>query len=93
MSYTGNMALFSTVGQATTSALVFAVTAASLALAVVNVLVFRTQARKYRELLRGFGDENAEGRPGRILIPLYVASTLVAAFVTVWLYVADPHVL
>lgn len=72
---------------------VLVVEALSLLLLFINIQIFRSQSEKYRLLLANLGDQSAWGRPGRILIPLYILLTLVATVATTLTFLFQPHLL
>ncbi|MDO8648870.1 MAG: hypothetical protein Q7R81_03740 [Candidatus Peregrinibacteria bacterium] len=85
--------LFSSPGMITVLVIVLIVEALSLLLLFLNIQIFRSQSEKYRLLLSNLGDQSAWGRPGRILIPLYVLMTLGATAVTTIIFIFQPHLL
>ena len=76
-----------------TTAVVLILCAASLILMGVNVQVFRSQTRRYRLLFEHLENEEAWGRSGRILMPLYILSTIVITGISLYLFIAQPHLL
>ena len=73
--------------------IVLVIEALSLLMLFLNIQLFRTQSEKYRMLLSGLGNESTWGKPGRIIIPLYVLTTLFAALITGLVFVFQPHLL
>lgn len=73
--------------------IVLVIEALSLLMLFINIQIFRGQSEKYRLLLANLGDQSAWGRPGRILIPLYVCLTLGATLVTTLIFILQPHLL
>ncbi len=67
--------------------------AVSLLVLFINIEIFRSQSEKYRLLLSNLGDQSAWGRPGRVLIPLYIILVLCATVVTTLIFLFQPHVL
>lgn len=65
----------------------------SLLMLFLNVQVFRSQAEKYRMLLDHLEAGDAWGRPGRVLLPLYVVAVLGATVVTTLIFIFQPHIL
>lgn len=85
--------MFSSPGIIATAAFVFFMQGLSLLLLILNVRLFRIQRAKYELLLGELGDEKALGNPGRLIVPAYAATTLVAAAVIVALFLFQPHVI
>lgn len=67
--------------------------ALSLFLLLINIKIFRSQSKKYRLLLANLGSQSALGKPGHILIPLYIVSTLGVTAVTTMIFIFQPHLL
>ncbi len=85
--------LFSSPEMMTAFLIVLIAEALSLLLLFVNMQVFRSQSEKYRLLLSNLGDQSAWGKPGRILIPLYILLTLGVTTVTTVIFLFQPHLL
>lgn len=69
------------------------VEALSLLLLFINIQIFRSQSEKYSLLLADLGNQGAWGKPGRLIIPFYVACTLIAAAMTTVIFIFQPHLL
>ncbi len=80
-------------GMIASFAAVLALEALSLLLLLLNIQIFRSQSEKYRLLLADLGDQSAWGRPGRILMPLYVVLTIVVTAVSATVFAFQPHFL
>ena len=89
----GMQELFSSPGMITVLVIVLIVEALSLLLLLVILQVFRTQAGKYRMLLTNMGNQEAWGRPGKYIIPFYVATTLGFTAATTAIFIFQPHLL
>lgn len=74
-------------------AVVLVLEALSLLLLLLNIQIFRSQNEKYRLFMARLGDQGAWGRPGRVLVPLYVCMTFAAVAVTTALFLFQPHLL
>ena len=85
--------IFASTGMMTVLVIVLMLEALSLLFLFLIVQIFRSQSEKYRLLLTNLGDQSAWGRPGRILIPVYVVLTLAATVVTTMIFIFQPHLL
>lgn len=85
--------LWASPGMTVTTVLVICTQLISLMMLWMNIHVFRNQSKKYQSLMKTFGNEAAWGTPGKILLPLYVISTVIAAVVMMYLFVFQPHLL
>lgn len=59
----------------------------------INIKVFRAHAQKLEDLFDGFESKASWEKPGRILIPLYVTVTMLAAIITTAIFIFQPHIL
>ena len=89
----GMQELFSSPGMMTILVIVLIGEALSLLLLFLNIHIFRSQSEKYRLLLSDLGDQSTWGRPGRILIPLYILITLGTTVTTTLMFIFQPHLL
>lgn len=85
--------LFGSTGAIAVLAVVLSLEALSLLILFINIRIFRGQSEKYSLLLSNLGDQSAWGRPGRILIPLYVLLVLAATVATTLIFIFQPHLL
>lgn len=89
----GMQELFSSPEMTTVLVIILIAEALSLLLLFFNIQIFRSQSEKYRLLLSSLGDESGWGRPGRILVPLYILFTLGATVLITIIFIFQPHVL
>ncbi len=60
---------------------------------LIIVKIFRSQSEKYQLLIGSFDRSLAQNAPGRILVPLYYACTIVSSVVIVLITIFQPHLL
>lgn len=85
--------LFSSPSMIATTVFVIGMQVLSVALLLLIIHVFRAQSEKYHRLFSSLGSESAWGKPAKILLPLYVVLTLVAAVVMLFLFIIQPHLI
>lgn len=73
--------------------LVIIIDVLSLLFMALIITIFRTQSEKYRLLLTRLGDTEVRGVPGRFLIPVYCLSILIGTIISLYIIIAQPHLL
>lgn len=74
-------------------AAVLIIEALSLLMLFLNFQIFKSQTEKYRLLLSSMGGLDTWGKPGRILLPLYIVLVLGTTVVTTSIFIFQPHLL
>lgn len=86
-------ALLSSPGMIVAFAIVLLLNVASLLALGVVLQLYRRQSGKYRALCAQLGNATAWGRPGAVLLPIYVVTTVIVASLSLYLFIWQPHIL
>ncbi len=84
---------FSSPGMTLSFGILLLIEVLSLLFMFLIIRIYRSQSQKYWQLLSGMGGQHLWGRPGKVLIPLYIVLILGATVVSVLIFLYQPHVL